>query len=327
VNAFRYFEAATPQNAIGLLAGEPHGTFLAGGTLLIDLMKQRVELPDALIDINRLPLAEIEEQGGALHIGAMVRNSDLAYHPAVRSRYPMLSEALLSGASPQLRNMATVGGNIMQRTRCPYFRDPELPCNKREPNTGCGAIAGYHRMHAILGTSDKCIAVHPSDMCVALVALDAIVHLESAVGQRSVPLIEFHLLPGDTPEEETVLRRGELITALEIPDLPFARRSTYLKVRDRASYEFALTSAAVAVEVKDGKIRAARVALGGVGTKPWRAHEAERVLEGSAPRESVYRQAAEAALAGARPGSQNKFKLELAKETIVRALEQVEELR
>lgn len=326
MNAFRYFEAATPENAIGLLAGEPYGTFLAGGTLLIDLMKQRVELPDALIDINRLPLAEIEEQGGALHIGAMVRNSDLADHPAVRSRYPMLSQALLSGASPQLRNMATVGGNIMQRTRCPYFRDPELPCNKREPNTGCGAIAGYHRMHAILGASDKCIAVHPSDMCVALVALDAIVHMESTAGKRSVPLLEFHLLPGDTPEEETVLQRGELITAVEIPDLPFARRSTYLKVRDRASYEFALTSAAVAIEVKDGKIRAARVALGGVGTKPWRAYEAERVLVDSAPRGSVYRQAAEAALAGARPGSQNKFKLELAKETIVRALEQVEEL-
>jgi xanthine dehydrogenase YagS FAD-binding subunit len=238
----------------------------------------------------------------------------------------MLSEALLSGASPQLRNMATVGGNIMQRTRCLYFRDPELPCNKREPNTGCGALDGFNRMHAVLGTSAKCIATHPSDMCVALVALDAIVHIEGAAGQRSVPLLDFHLLPGDTPERETVLQHGELITAVEIPDLPFARRSTYLKVRDRASYEFALTSAAVAVEVKEGKIHAARVALGGVGTKPWRAHGAERALVGSAPRESVYRQAAEAALADAKPREQNKFKIELAKETIVRALEQVEAL-
>lgn len=324
MNAFRYLESASVGEAVTLLSGESRGKFLAGGTTLVDLMKLRVEEPEALVDINPLPLSQIDVDETGAHIGAMVRNSDLAYHPEIQRRYPMLTEALLSGASPQLRNMATVGGNILQRTRCPYFREPDLPCNKRRPASGCGALTGFNRIHAVLGGSDTCIATHPSDMCVAMVALDAVVDIAGPSGERRVPLTDFHLLPGTTPERENVLGHGELITGVHLPDLPFARRSHYLKVRDRASYEFALVSAAVALDVDGGTIRAARVALGGVGTKPWRSHEAERILTGSSAGEQSYREAADAALAGAAPRRDNWFKIDLAKATLVRALQHVE---
>jgi xanthine dehydrogenase YagS FAD-binding subunit len=295
--------------------------FIAGGTNLLDLMKFGVETPQSLVDINGLPFQDIEiNSDGSVHIGALVRNSDLAYHSELRYRYPVLSEALLSGASPQLRNMATVGGNLMQRTRCPYFYDVEFACNRRLPHSGCSALNGYNRGHAILGVSDNCIATHPSDMCVALAALDAVVQVESSGQKRAIPIVDFHLLPGDTPEVETALQPGELITGVVIPDLAFGRISHYLKVRDRASYEFALASAAVAMDIRDGKIQSARVALGGVGTKPWRATEAETLLAGSAPSESTFRDAADAALHGAKPQKYNAFKVDLAKKTLIRAL-------
>ena len=255
-----------------------------------------------------------------VRIGAMVRNSDLAYHDAIRKRYPVLSEALLSGATAQIRNMASVGGNLMQRTRCTYFRDAAWPCNKRQPGSGCSALDGYNRSHAVPGTSEKCIATHPSDMCVALVALDAVVHIQGPQGGRQVPITDFHVSYGEDPARETVLRHGELITAVELPNTPFFARSHYLKVRDRASFEFALASVAAALEVKEGKITAARLALGGVATKPWRAVEAEKVLVGARPEKAAYVAAAKAALQGARPQKFNAFKIELAKHAIVRAL-------
>jgi xanthine dehydrogenase YagS FAD-binding subunit len=288
----------------------------------VDLMKLGVEAPEALIDLRRLPLDYVRADGGSVRIGAMVRNTDLAYHPLVQDRYPVLSQAILSGATPQLRNMATVGGNLMQRTRCAYFRSPDLPCNKRAPGSGCGALKGIHRNHAVLGTSDQCIATHPSDLCVALVALDAIVHIEGRGGKRSVALEEFYLLPRETPERETVLAHHELITEVEIP-VRYARRSHYLKVRERASYEFALTSAAVALDLEHGVIRSARLALGGVGTVPWRLKTVERTLAGREATTAVFREAAEEALTGAKANPQNAFKIELAKATLVRALETV----
>jgi xanthine dehydrogenase YagS FAD-binding subunit len=321
MNPFRYQHAERADAAIALAAAAPDSAFFAGGTTVIDLLKNDVERHDLLVDINALPLARIESTvTGGLRIGAMVRNSDLAYHPDVRARYPMLSEAILSGASPQLRNMATTGGNILQRTRCHYFRDLAMPCNKRATGSGCSALEGYNRMHAVLGTSAQCIATHASDMCVALVALDALVRTQGPAGERLIPLIDFHLVPGDTPQREHVLEHGELITAIDLPDVPFARRSRYLKVRDRSSYEFALVSAAVALDLQGGTVRDVRIALGGVGTKPWRSPEAERVLRGRSADRASFRAAAEAALAGARPYAHNGFKIELARRTLVRVL-------
>src|SRR5262249_30792659 len=283
MNPFRYVQAKKQAGAVGRVADDPRAAFLAGGTTLLDLMKLGVEAPATVVDVNRLPLSRIEEQGGGLRIGALVSNTDLAYHEAVRRRYPVLSQAILSGATPQLRNMATVGGNLMQRTRCTYFRDGVSPCNKRVPGSGCAALDGFNRSHAVLGTSEQCIASNPSDMCVALAILDAVVHVRGREGTRTIPFNEFHLLPGDTPERETVLEHGELITAVELPAASFAARSHYLKVRDRASYEFALASAAVALEVEDGVIRTARLALGGVATRPWRGGAAVQARERARP--------------------------------------------
>ncbi len=295
--------------------------FIGGGTTLIDLMKLNVEQPQTLIDINRLPLDKIEAlPDGGLTIGAVVRNSDLAYHPLVRKNYAVLSEALLSGASAQLRNMATTGGNLLQRTRCMYFRATDMPCNKREPGSGCAAIKGANRSLAILGTSDQCIATNPSDMNVAMAALEATIHVRGPKGERSIPIADFHVLPGNTPQRETVLEPGDLITHVTLPAPAPGSRSLYLKLRDRASYEFALASAAVVVTVAGGKLTRARVALGGVGTKPWRSTEAESALTGQAATEEVFRNAAEAALRGAKPQSENGFKVELAKRCLVHAL-------
>jgi xanthine dehydrogenase YagS FAD-binding subunit len=320
MHPFSYTKAADENSAVTAVGPSPQATFFAGGTSLVDLMKLGVEKPNQLVDINSLPLANIEAQGDGVRIGAMVRNSDLAHNQIISSRYPVLSQALLSGASPQLRNMATVGGNLMQRTRCYYFRDTATPCNKREPGSGCPAIDGYNRIHAILGGSKNCIATHPSDMCVALVALDAIVQTRGPKGERSIPMADFHLLPSDHPERETVLEHGELIVAVDLPASRFAARSHYLKARDRASYAFALASVAAALDIQNGVIRAARIALGGVGTKPWRAIEAEKVLLGKSPSEATYKAAAEAALQGAEPHKYNGFKVELAKRTVIRAL-------
>lgn len=319
---FVFINSADNGSAI-TAAGEAGSRFIGGGTNLVDLMKMGVERPTRIININRLPLNQIAAlPGGGLRVGALVRNSDLAYDPRVAKYFPVLSEALLSGASAQLRNMATVGGNLMQRTRCPYFYDLAFACNKREPGTGCDALEGFNRSHAILGVSEKCIATHPSDMCVALAALNATVRVEGPKGERAIPILDFHLLPGDTPQRETALEQGELIVAVEIPGLPEASRSRYLKVRDRASYEFALASAAVVIAVENGKIRSASIALGGVGVKPWRSREAEEALIDKAPGEEIYRAAAEAALRGARPRKHNAFKVELARRTLVSALRQ-----
>jgi xanthine dehydrogenase YagS FAD-binding subunit len=289
-------------------------------------MRYGVDRPTRLIDVTRLPLAQIEAlPGGGLRIGSQVKNSDLAADARVARGYPVLSEALVNGASPQLRNMATTGGNLLQRTRCYYFYDVAFACNKRRPGSGCSALEGQNRIHAILGQSNACIATHPSDMAVALAALDAIVHVEGPRGARAIPLTEFHRLPGDTPNIDTNLQSGELVTAVELPATPFAARSHYLKIRDRASYAFALVSAAVALDVQAGTIRSARVALGGVAHKPWRATAAENALAGQPATEASFNRAAEAALAGARGYEHNTFKIELAKHTIVRALSELSE--
>ena len=298
--------------------------FIAGGTTLIDLMKLNVETPQKVVDVTHLPFGKIETlPDGGLKIGAMVRNSDLAYHPIVRKNYTVLSEALLSGASTQLRNMATTAGNLLQRTRCMYFRDTAMPCNKREPGSGCAAITGVNRSLAILGTSEHCVATNPSDMNVALAALEAIIHIRGTKGERSVSIGDFHLLPGDTPQRETVLEPGDLIIHVTLPPSAPGSRSVYLKLRDRASYEFALASAAVVVTAMDGKITRARVALGGVGTKPWRSTEAETELTDQLATEAVFQKAADAALRDAKPQSQNGFKVELAKRCLVQALKLV----
>ena len=329
---FGYVRVSDDADAV-LDTATPESQLLAGGTTLIDLMRLGVMSPTRLLDINRLPLARIEETPQGLAIGALVRNSELAYHPAVQARFPVLSQALLAGASPQLRNMATTGGNLMQRTRCAYFRDVGVTaCNKRSPGTGCAAWDGFARQHAVLGGSKDCIAVHPSDMCVAMVALDAVVQVrghyggpDGAVTERQIPIGDFHLLPGATPARETAIGPGELITRVVLPATPFAARSAYVKARDRASYAFALASAGVALHVEGGKIRAARVALGGVATKPWRSREAEQALEGHEPSDAVFERAAAAALAGAQPRPDNRFKVPLAKATIVRALARARE--
>ena len=315
MNSFTLERAQSVEKAIG--AG---GKFIAGGTTLVDLLKLGVETPPHLVDITRLPLAQVEElPNGGLRVGAMVRNSDLARHPLVLERYPVLSLALLSGASPQLRNMATTGGNLLQRTRCPYFRDPTYAnCNKRNPGAGCAALEGHHRAMAVLGTSDHCIATHPSDMCVAMTALEATIFIEGPKGKRSVSIGDFYKLPGETPHIENVLEPGELITHVELP--PAAKGQTYLKLRDRASYEFALASAAVVAQVEGGHVRSVRIALGGVGTRPWRSHEAEKALTGKAATPANFKLAAEAALKDAKPREENGFKVELARRCLTRAL-------
>jgi xanthine dehydrogenase YagS FAD-binding subunit len=324
MNPFAYSRVVDPNEAVSAIAANPLGKFLGGGTNLVDLMKMGVETPTQLIDINRLPLARVEELPGGkgVRIGALARNSDVAAHELIKSRYPVLSEAFLSGASPQLRNMATVGGNLLQRTRCYYFYDPTFPqCNKRKPGSGCGAIEGFNRIHAILGQSEQCIATHPSDMCVAMAALDAVVRVHGPKGEREIAFADFHRLPDDTPNVDTTLTRDELIIAVDLPALTFARRSHYLKVRDRASYAFALVSVAAALELgDDGTIRNARLALGGVAHKPWRATKAEKSLLGNKAEENVFRAAAEAELADAKGYKHNSFKIELAKRSIVRAL-------
>jgi len=295
--------------------------FMGGGTTLIDLMKLNVETPARVLDINRLPFDKIEPTpDGGLKIGATVRNSDLAYHATVQRDYSVLSQAILQGASAQIRNMATVAGNLLQRTRCVYFRDTAMPCNKREPGTGCPAITGHNRTLAILGTSEHCIATNPSDMCVAMTALEATVHIQSPKGTRTVAFGDFHLLPGNTPQRETVLEPGDLITHVTLPPPISGSKQLYLKLRDRASYEFALASAAVVLTVAGGNIRRARIALGGVGTKPWRSPEAEAALTGKPANDTTFRQAAEAALRSARPQSENGFKIELARRCVTYAL-------
>jgi xanthine dehydrogenase YagS FAD-binding subunit len=295
--------------------------FLGGGTTLIDLMKLNVETPARLVDINRLPLGKIEEtRDGGLSIGATVRNSDLAYHAQVQRDYSVLSQAILQGASAQIRNMATTAGNLLQRTRCVYFRDTAMACNKREPGSGCPAITGHNRTLAILGASENCIATNPSDMCVALAALEAIVHIQGPKGSRAIAFGDFHLLPGDTPHRETVLEPGDLITHFTLPPPIAGSKQVYLKLRDRASYEFALASAAVVLTIASGKITRARVALGGVGTKPWRSPEAEAALTGNPANEGTFRQAADTALRHAKPQTENKFKIELAKRCMMHSL-------
>jgi xanthine dehydrogenase YagS FAD-binding subunit len=295
--------------------------FLAGGTTLVDLMKLEVERPQRVVDINTLPLDRIEkQQDGRMKIGATVRNADLAHDDAIKRDYAVLSQALLAGASAQLRNMATTGGNLLQRTRCVYFRDIATACNKRQPGSGCSAIEGYNRNLAVLGTSANCIASNPSDMNVALTALEAVVHIQGANGERDVPIGDFFLLPGDTPDQETVMQPGDLITHVLLPAPVAGARSVYLKLRDRASYEFALASAAVVVKVDNGKISHVRVAMGGVGTRPWRSAEAEAVLAGQAPDAALFRSAGEAALRTATPQSQNAFKIELATRCVAQAL-------
>jgi xanthine dehydrogenase YagS FAD-binding subunit len=321
VRPLEYTRAADVPAALRA-AGEPGARFLGGGTNLLDLMKMGVEQPTRLVDVSRLPLRDIEEHDGGARIGAMALNSDVADHPLIRRRYPVLTEAIVAGASPQLRNMATIGGNLMQRTRCPYFYDPSFAeCNKRAPGSGCAARQGWARMHAILGASEHCIAVHPSDMAVALVALDATVRVAGLEGEHLIAAREFYRLPGDTPHLDTELRPGELITAIELPPTPFARRSHYLKVRDRCSYAFALVSVAAMLELDDDRmIRDARLALGGVAHRPWRMREAELVLIGRRAEEDAYREAANVLLRAAQPLPDNAFKVELARRGIVRAL-------
>lgn len=316
MQAFRFTQAKTTDAAL-----DPGSRFVAGGTTLVDLMKLNVETPESLVDINLLPLDRVEASAdGGLKVGALVRNSDLANHADVKERYTVLSQALLSGASPQLRNMATTGGNLLQRTRCYYFRDTNYPCNKRQPGSGCPAPDGFNRIHAVLGGSEQCVATHASDMAVAMMALEATVHTQGAKGERAIALDDFYLLPGSTPHKENVLEPGELIMYVTLPKPAAGTRSHYLKLRDRAQYEFALASAAVVASVDGGRVRRVRIALGGVGTKPWRSREAEAALEGKAAEERNFRAAADAAMRDAKPLSDNAFKIELAKRALVRAL-------
>jgi xanthine dehydrogenase YagS FAD-binding subunit len=314
---FRYVRAADEQRAVEAGA---EAVYIAGGTTLVDLMRLDVMRPKVVVDLTGLPLAAIEADGDGVRIGALARNTDVAYHPLIAERYPVLAEALLSGASAQVRNMATVGGNLLQRTRCPYFRDVQTACNKREPGSGCSALEGYTRSHAVLGVSDACIATHPSDMAVALAALDAIVHVRSAKADRKIPIAELHTEPGAHPEVEHTLQPGELITHVTLSASSFGKRMRYVKVRDRASFAFALASAAAGVIVEGGKVADARLALGGVATKPWRAANAEASLKGQPATIESYRAAAKLAMEGAKPRRDNEFKIELAQRTIVRAL-------
>jgi xanthine dehydrogenase YagS FAD-binding subunit len=321
VNPFAYQRADDAASAVAAVAGDPEAMFLGGGTNLVDHMRLGIAKPDRLVDVTRLPFDRIAAiPGGGVRIGANVRNSDLAADRMIRARYPVLSQALLSGASGQLRNLATTGGNLLQRTRCVYFQDVTTPCNKREPGTGCSAIGGYTRYHAILGASDQCIAAHPSDMAVAMAALDATVVVLGRGGERRIPVIDFHRLPGDAPDKDTVLQHGELITAVELPALPFAMHSTYRKVRDRASFAFALVSVAAALDVDAGKVRNVRIALGGVAHKPWRASRAEAALGGRPATIEQFERAADAELAAAQPQEGNAFKVKMARNTLVAVL-------
>jgi len=325
MNTFEYVRATDRQSAIeAATSPAAPGRFLAGGTNLIDLMREGVEQPRLLVDITRLPLTAVEERAdGGIRIGAMVRNSHLASHPIVRAQFPLLSHAILNGASAQLRNMATTGGNLMQRTRCYYFYDTATHCNKREPGSGCDALGGFNRIHAILGASSQCIATHPSDMCIALAALDATINIEGPTGSRTVPFADFHRLPGETPDVDTNLLPGELITSVDLPGSGAGLRSAYRKVRDRASYAFALVSVAAAIRIDDGRIRDLRLALGGVAHKPWRAVAAERTLLGAFPTPDSFARAADAELAPAVPQAHNAFKIPLAKRTIVAVLSEL----
>jgi xanthine dehydrogenase YagS FAD-binding subunit len=320
MNQFQYVRATKQQAAIDAVAKDANAKFIAGGTNLVDLMKRGIMTPQKLVDINRLPLTKIDHQANGLHIGALALNSSVADDKQVRERQPLLAQALNSGASAQLRNMATVGGNMLQRTRCPYFYDVTMPCNKREPGTGCGALEGINRMHAIFGFSDKCIAVHPSDMSVAMVALDATVLTSGPKGDRRIAFADLHRLPGDTPEKDTNLEAGELITGVDIPDGPFTKHVSYYKVRERASYAFALVSAAAALDLDGNTIKAARLAMGGVAHKPWRMTAAEQALVGKPATEETFRQAATVAMQGAKAFKHNEYKLKLAPNTIVQAL-------
>ncbi len=323
---FRYQRPGDVAEAVGMLAGAPDGAFLAGGTNLVDLMRLGVIAPGVLVDVRRLTSGRIEElPGGGLRIGAAVTNSELAADRRVRRRYPVLSQAVLSGASGQLRNMATVGGNLLQRTRCAYFQDLTTPCNKRQPGSGCPALGGYHRDLAVFGWSQSCCAAHPSDMAVAMTALGALVRTQGPGGERTIPLTELYRLPGDAPDRDTVLGRGELITAVDLPPLPFAVNSRYRKVRDRASYAFALVSVAAAFQVADGRVRDVRLALGGVAHKPWRAVRAEEALRGAPATAERFRSAADAELAGARPLPGNAFKVPLARNLMVSLLVELTE--
>jgi len=319
MNPFSYSRPESVADAIRLFS--PHSRYIAGGTNLLDLMKENVHRPTHLIDITRLPLQGISEMAqGGLRIGALVSNSDLAWHPLVRERYPLLSKAILAGASPQLRNKATTGGNLLQRTRCHYFYDSTLPCNKREPGSGCPARSGVNRMHAILGHSEHCIAVHPSDMCVALAALDAKVIVRSAGGERRLAFSDFHRLPGDAPERDNTLADGDLVVAIELAPDAHAANSCYLKTRDRASYAFALVSVAAGLQLNAGSIQSARIALGGVAHKPWRIEAAEHLLLGRAPESSAFDEAAAILLRDAEGFEHNHFKIELARRAITVAL-------
>ena len=320
---FQYSRATDIGDAVRRIAAEPGAKFIAGGTNLLDLMKEDVERPTRLIDITRLPLKSIEDTpGGGVRIGALVPNSDLAYHPLIAQRYPMLASAILAGASAQLRNMASTGGNLLQRTRCYYFYDTASPCNKRGPGGGCSAISGLNRMHAILGTSEACIATHPSDMCVALAALDATIHVAGPSGERAIAFADFHRLPGDTPQRDTNLQPDEIVTAVELPARGFAENYTYLKIRDRLSYAFALVSVAAALELEGNTIREARLALGGVAHKPWRDPAAEAVLRGQPANEASFGRAADLLLRDAKGFEHNEFKIDLARRVILRALRQ-----
>ncbi len=319
---FKYVRATDASGAARAVASNPRAKFLAGGTNILDLMKEDIERPDELVDVNRLGLAEIKSTpGGGVSIGALAKNTDTANHALIRKGYPLLTQAIVAGASAQLRNMATNGGNLLQRTRCQYFYDTAMPCNKREPGSGCGAREGLNRIHAIFGWSEKCVATYPGDMANALYALDAVVRVRGGSGrERTIPVTEFHRLPGDTPQKDTNLDHGELIVSIDLPKSNFAKNSYYLKVRDRASYAFALVAVAAALELDRGRVRAARVVLGGVAHKPWRSAEAENALEGSPASEETFRRAADAALRGARPLAHNAYKVELGRRAIVRAL-------
>ena len=320
---FRYVRATDVAHAIAAASADPPGSYIAGGTNLLDLMKEHVAQPRRLVDITRLPLDRVEERpDGGLSIGALVPNSRLAWHPLVEARYPLLASALLAGASPQIRNMATTGGNLLQRTRCLYFYDPATPCNKRAPGSGCPAREGLNRSHAILGTSEHCVATHPSDLCVALAALEAEVRVAGPAGERHIPFAEFHRLPGDQPERDTVLEPGELVLAVELPPPLFPRHYSYLKLRDRLSFAFALVSVAAGLVMDGETVRTARLALGGVASRPWRVPAAEALLEGHRPDRARFAAAADALLAGARPLAHNGFKVEMARRAIIRALGQ-----
>lgn len=318
---FEYVRASDLEGAARTVAANPHAKFLAGGTNVLDLMKEDVERPDTLVDLNRLQLREIKPLDGGVSIGALATNAETANHPLVRQRYPLLTQAIVAGASGQLRNMATNGGNLMQRTRCQYFYDIAMPCNKRQPGSGCGAREGLNRIHAIFGWSDACVATYPGDMANALYALDAVVRVGRADGsERTIPVVDFHRLPGETPQRDTNLEHGELIVAIELPASRFVRNSHYLKVRDRASYAFALVAVAAALELDGDRIRDARVVLGSVAHKPWRSREAEAALAGQPASEATFRRAAAAAFADAKPLEHNRYKVELGNRAVVRAL-------